>query len=98
MSELAANNESVGEATTSTVPAPTMVTLDDRAVLARINRALAKQHQHLRKCRSDSAAYRKLGGYYLVSTEPTVQIVRTRVKLAVIAEELGVLEPFEQVA
>lgn len=77
---------------------PLMVTLDDRAVLARVNRALAKQNQHLRKCRSDSAAYRKLGAYYLVSTEPVVQIVRTRVKLAVIAEELGVLEPFEQVA
>jgi hypothetical protein len=74
------------------------VTLDDRAVLARVNRALAKKHQHLRKCREDSAAFRKLGAYYLVSTEPQVQIVRTRVKLAVIADELGVLEPFEQVA
>jgi hypothetical protein len=75
-----------------------IVTLDDRAVLARINRALAKKHQHLRKCRQDSAAFRKLGAYYLVSIEPDVQIVRIKVKLAVIAEELGVLEPFEQVA
>lgn len=76
---------------------PITVELDSRAVLARVNRVLAKQSKNLRKCRRDTAAYRKLGEYYLVTLEPVVQIERTKVDIGTFARELNVLEAFEQI-
>lgn len=78
------------------VAEPIVVQIDERAVLARVNRALKPSQQNLRKCRSDSAAHEKLGSYYLVSLDPP-RIVRTHVDLAALASELQVLEPYEQV-
>jgi hypothetical protein len=73
------------------------VDVDERAVLARVNRALEKEHKQLRKCRANTAAHRKLGEYYMVAYEPTVKIVETRVDLTKLATELGALEAYEQI-
>jgi hypothetical protein len=88
------SNETVTSESTSE---PIKVDLDWRAVLARVNRALEKDHKQLRKCRAKSAAFRKLGEYYLVVLEPAAQIVATRVDLTKLATELGVLEAYEQI-
>jgi hypothetical protein len=90
----AMSNETVTSESTSE---PIKVDLDWRAVLARVNRALEKDHKQLRKCRAKSAAFRKLGEYYLVVLEPAAQIVDTRVDLTKLATELGVLEAYEQI-
>ncbi len=77
---------------------PITVEIDWRAVLARVNRALAKDHKQLRKCRRGTAAFRKLGEYYLVAMEPAVQITQTNVELTTFATELGLLEAYEVVS
>ena len=88
--------QSAATGTTTAATEPITVQIDERALLARVNRALAKNNMHLKKCRRDSSAYRKLGEYYLVSFGESVQIVEIRVDLVEKARQLSVLEAYEQ--
>ena len=66
-----------------------------RALVTRINRALAKQGQALRRCRQSSRWHPDLGDYYAVDLGRN-GIVDTHVDLVAKGRELGVLRPSER--
>ncbi|HEV2294573.1 MAG TPA: hypothetical protein VGR35_12020 [Tepidisphaeraceae bacterium] len=68
--------------------------VSERALLARLNRALAKEDQMLRKCRADSRWYRDLGDYALVDVSRNTWLA-THVDLEALGREMGVLQEFE---
>ncbi|WP_316205267.1 hypothetical protein [Bradyrhizobium sp. SZCCHNS3004] len=65
-----------------------------RALLARINRRLARDDQALRSCRSDSRWWRDLGDHYVVDVNRNI-IQDTFVDPVIYGSELGVMQPFE---
>jgi hypothetical protein len=69
-------------------------TISERAVLARVNRLLAKDGEILRLCRTQSRWAAELGRFYRVDYGRNV-IVEKRVKLSTLARKLGTLKPFE---
>jgi hypothetical protein len=70
------------------------VKLSERALLARINRALAKEDEGLRRCREDSRDFHNLGRYYRVDYFHN-GIVGTDVDLESLGRELKVLADWE---
>lgn len=66
-----------------------------RALVSRINRALAKQGQALRRCRERSRWHRDLGDYYAVALGSNA-IADTRVDPEAKGRELGVLRTSER--
>ncbi|MCK6490047.1 MAG: hypothetical protein L6R48_17300 [Planctomycetes bacterium] len=66
-----------------------------RALLARLNRALAKEEMVLRACRADSKWHDELGDYYLVNLRSN-DISAKRVDPLDLAKEKGVIKPFEK--
>jgi len=73
----------------------TLVTV--RALVARINRKLAKGQEVLRKCRGDSRFIHDLGDYYVVDVKRNVVVDRD-VELETYARALLVLRQSEKVA
>ncbi|MFB8828215.1 hypothetical protein [Azotobacter salinestris] len=71
------------------------VKVTERALLARINRALRKDNQQLYRCREDSQAYEELGDFYAVDTAQDVVMAR-HVDLAMWARDLGMLPDWEE--
>lgn len=70
------------------------VPISRRALIQRINRALAKEGELLKACRPNSRAYHELGEFYVVDTSANA-IVGKDVDLESYARELKVLEKFE---
>lgn len=73
---------------------PAVVTIAERALLARIQRRLKLDGQKLLKCRhQDPATYAQLGTYYIVDEHT---IVATHQEPETLGRELGVLKPYEK--
>ena len=70
------------------------VKISERALLARINRRLAKDDQKLLKCRADTRAYADLGDWYIVS-QSTNAVEAAHVDLEQLAQELKCIRSFE---
>jgi hypothetical protein len=73
------------------------VLVSERAILARINRKLAKDQEVLRKCRRDNRSYHQLGDYYRIDVRCN-GVVEMDVPLETIAKDLEVLKPWEEIA
>jgi len=65
-----------------------------RALLARLNRALAKRDEQLMRCSVRSQWFKDLGSYYLVSHLENSVVARC-CSLEKLAREHGVLAPHE---
>jgi hypothetical protein len=66
-----------------------------RAIVQRINRALAKKGEQLRASRGDQART-ELGDYYVIDLHRNT-LVLYRVNLDALGRKLGVLRPWERV-
>lgn len=73
------------------------VSVTERALLARLTRALAKDGEILRKCRADSRWYHDLGDYFIVDVTMNT-IIQKNVDLTELGREKGLLKQYEQVA
>ncbi len=71
-----------------------MKTITEQALIKRINRALAKQYESVRRCREDSRAFGYYGTYYVLDTWRNSPIA-THVDLESLGRELGVLGQYE---
>jgi hypothetical protein len=60
----------------------------ERALVARINRALAKQYKKLRRCRKDAQGFSDLGAYYLLDGNT---VIDTHVNIEALGRKLNVL-------
>jgi hypothetical protein len=81
----------------ATKTATTKAPVARQALIARINRKLAHDSEKLRKSSAKSES--TLGEYYVVSTEPGASgVIHTDVDVEDWARELGVLQPWEEVA
>lgn len=64
--------------------------VSERALVARINRALAKQHESLRRCRMGTQAFNDLGAYYVLDVYRN-HVLATHVNIEALGRELNVL-------
>lgn len=71
-----------------------MVPISERALFARVSRALAKEKMHLRRAREGTRTHSTLGDYYILDDRNTV--ADSRVNLTAMAKKLGCLAAFEQ--
>lgn len=62
--------------------------VSERALVARINRALAKQYKKLRRCRMGTQAFNNLGAYYLLDGNT---VIDTHVNIEALGRKLNVL-------
>lgn len=62
--------------------------VSERALVARINRALAKQSEKLRRCRKNARGFNDLGAYYLLDGNT---VIATHVNIEALGHELNVL-------
>lgn len=69
--------------------------ITETALLRRINRKLARNHQAIRKCRSKSRWFHSLGDYYLIDS-PGNSIIDTHVNLESYGRELNALADCER--
>jgi len=69
------------------------LTLTRRAILARINRALAHDGRQLKTAKGGQSE--QVGEFYIVDAN---KVISTDVDLAAVAEQLGVLRPYERLA
>ena len=76
---------------------PQKVKVDARALLARVNRALAKSNMKLFKCKKNARAYDTYGDYYQINTLHN-SLHNWHVDLEALGRELGVLGPHESLA
>lgn len=67
--------------------------ISERALLARINRALSGEI--LKKCRIDSRQWSSLGDYYTVDLNSNA-VIHTDIDLEAYGRELGCLEEYEE--
>jgi hypothetical protein len=67
----------------------------ERALLARVDRALAKTGEHLCKSHPDSTLRHSAGTFYRVALDRS-KTVATHVDLETIARELGVMADYER--
>lgn len=70
------------------------VPVSERALVGRINRALAKDGEALRRCRRNSRAWPELGDYYVVDINKNF-VTGKRLDLEDYGRELKVLADFE---
>ncbi|WP_315720157.1 MULTISPECIES: hypothetical protein [unclassified Bradyrhizobium] len=77
--------------------AETKVPVTMRALIARINRKLAHDYLAMRRCRSSSRWYYDLGDFYVVDNLHN-NIEAVSIDPVEYGRELGVLQPFEEVA
>jgi len=76
---------------------PAQVRVSERAVLQRLNRALAHEETVIRVCKETSRWFNDTGRYYQVNLRFNA-IVAQHVNLEAWAREAGVLQPFEAMA
>jgi hypothetical protein len=69
--------------------------ISTRALVQRINRALAKDDEILKACRPTSRAYHELGDYYIVNFNMNA-VMHKDVGIEALGKELGVLKEFER--
>ncbi len=81
----------------SQTEAPSRVLVSERAVLQRLNRALAHEVKVIRVCKETSRWFRDCGRYYLVDLNFNA-IRDSHIDLEAFAREEGVLKPFEAMA
>jgi hypothetical protein len=72
---------------------PTKVPVTERALFARVNRALTKKGEHLYKSHPGSALRDNVGIFYRIEND---HIADANVNLEAFARELGVLADFEE--
>lgn len=68
----------------------------ERALLARVNRRLAKDGKTLRRNRPTDACFKELGRFTLIDTGRGA-VVEHHVDLETLARQLGVLESWEEI-
>ena len=73
------------------------VKVSERALFARVDRALNKDEERLRRCRVGSRSYHELGDYYTINWRGN-WIASKDVDLERLARELGVLKDYEELA
>jgi hypothetical protein len=73
------------------------VPVSERALFARINRALAKDGEGLRRCRRNSRAWPELGDYYVINVNKN-WITGKQIDLEGYGRELKVLADFEELS
>ncbi len=74
-----------------------LVTVSERALLARVNRQLLKKSQQLLRCPPNNInAMRELGRFYIVNLHGSVECQHQ--DLEDIAKDLGVIKPYEKLA
>ena len=71
------------------------VPISERAIVARINRTLAKQDEALRRCRQDSRSFSSLGSYYTIDLNRNC-ITGKDLDIEAVGRELGVLKEWEE--
>lgn len=73
--------------------------VSERALIARINRALAKENDDrvLRKCREDSRSFRDLGHYYVVDISRN-SIIDHHIEIEEMGRQWRVLKSWEELA
>jgi hypothetical protein len=71
------------------------VPVSERALVARINRLLAKQGETLRRCRPDSKWFGELGAYYRLDINHN-SIIGKNLDIEALGRELGVLDAWEE--
>ena len=69
--------------------------VSERALMARINRKLAREQQQLMKCKQDSRDHAALGDYYLVDLA-TNSITAQNMDLGDLGRELECLAGYEE--
>ncbi len=74
--------------------APIKMPVDQRAVVARLRRAMAKDGLTVRACRSDSRSWRTLGDWYVLDIQSNF-IREHHCDLESLAREFGALQPHE---
>jgi len=74
----------------------TRAPISERAAYARLNRALAREGQALRRCREDSRSFHNLGHYYVVDLSLNC-VVASHCDLEQLARETGVLKDWETI-
>jgi hypothetical protein len=73
------------------------VSVTQRALIARINRALAKQDELLKTCREDGPSFHQLGRYYIVDINRNM-LLHSDIDLEELGRELGVFRGYEALA
>lgn len=68
----------------------------ESALVARINRKLAPEHQKVCKCRESSSAFNDLGRFYVLDTYRNA-IENSHIDIENFARELGVMRPEESI-
>lgn len=68
--------------------------VSERALFARLNRALAKQGESLKRCRADTRSHLELGNYFIVGDGNAV--TAKHVDIAALAREMEVLKDYEE--
>ncbi|MDO3620226.1 hypothetical protein Q3O98_03850 [Ralstonia pseudosolanacearum] len=81
----------------SQTEAPARVPVSERAVLQRLNRALAKEGVTIRVCKETSRWFHGNGRYYAVDLNRNL-ITAQHVNIELWARDEGVLKPFEAMA
>ena len=77
---------------------PKQSSVSERALFARVQRALFRQQQcHLRRSREGSKLAWNLGCYYAIDGQRYL-VARTHIDLAMVARELGVLQSHERLS
>lgn len=71
------------------------VPVSERALFARIDRALDKQEERLRRCRPGSRSHWELGDYYVINWR-IGGLVHKDVDIEDLGRELGVLRDYEK--
>lgn len=71
-----------------------LIPISERALFQRIDRALAKAGEKLRKARSDEAAA-SLGAYFIIDLKKKA-VVRVKVDLVDLGRKLKILAPYER--
>ena len=71
--------------------------VSERALLARINRRLAKDDQKLLKCRAGTRAHSDLGDWYIVG-QSTNTVEAAHIVLEQLAQELKCIKSFEELS
>jgi hypothetical protein len=69
--------------------------LTESALVSRINRALAKNGEGVRRCRRQSRWFHDLGRFYLVDVDRNA-ILRHDIGLEALGRELQVMLPYEE--
>lgn len=72
------------------------VMITERAAFARINRALAKQGQAIRRTRADSRWFQTMGRYFVVDLYKNA-VIHKDCDLEELGREFGVLRDYETV-